>query len=117
MLEEVESKECKEFIGLQTVRQAAALNYLSGKQAFDHHWKQLNTLSNHWLEISFPWLSGNKEMDNTALMGRWKRAHKVKDLNEPEIKTKIEAAANANLPSGARHEGPSVSGNWVKGTK
>lgn len=116
LLEEVEAQECRNFIQLQTTKQAAALNYLSGKQAFDHHWKQLSDLSKHWTALSFPWLSMDNRQDNKQLMKRWLRAHNFTDVNSPEAKAKINALSeDLRAARGeAKPQQESVSGNWCK---
>jgi hypothetical protein len=117
LIEEIESQECKNFIEMQNIRHSSALNYLAGKQAFDHHWKQLTELGKQWTALSFPWLNKTDNTSHSELMKRWKRAHKITDLNSPEAQAKINALADdLKQIRGVERTNTqeSLSGSWCK---
>lgn len=93
---------------------------MAGKQAFDHHWKQLGELTKHWLELSFPWTTKSTADDNRALMERWKRAHKIKDMRSAEAQSRIQAACDSLKSRRGPEQNTAKSGigNWCDtGTK
>jgi hypothetical protein len=91
VLQEIEVKDCEKLLDLKFVQNASALNYLAGKQAFDHHWKALNSLYNKWLSIVFPWVKGQSdEQQIEKLFDAWKTMYG--EPTDKDVNARIEQA-------------------------
>lgn len=87
LLGELEEEEFRSFLKLQFDKNAAALNYMAGKKAFDLHWDQLQDLTKSWFKSTFSWVKTDDKTVEANLAELWKKV--FGDPKDPEVAKRI----------------------------
>jgi hypothetical protein len=60
LLDELDVTNLRQMLHLQHAQHSGALNYLAGKDTFDHHWRAAGKILTQLTELYFPWTIDEK---------------------------------------------------------